>query len=147
MYRTFALFTLVLLAACDPSGQRPGLWLTGSEAPFPDDWSFTDQHPEIFIEVATPYLLPHSVTIWCAQRGGTLFVGAQAPETKHWPGWVDDDPEVRLKIGDAVYPVHLAALSDPAQIAAVQQAYAAKYRLSGGLADAGQRYWRVEPRA
>lgn len=146
------ILCLTLLAACEPSDRRPGLWLSGEvEESFPADWSFSDEHDEIFLEVATPYLLPHSVTIWCAEVDGTLYLGARDPENKNWPGWVDDDPDVRLKIGERLFPVHLEPLTDPDEIAAVSAAYAEKYDLAGGLSngeeDVGQRYWRVTPPA
>lgn len=145
------LCLLLLLAGCEPSDRRPGLWLGGEvQAALPEDWSFTDAHKEIFVEVAAPYGLPHSVTVWCAQVDGALYLGARAPETKRWPGWVDADPAVRIEIDDRIYPVRLVALEDPEQIAEVAAAYAAKYDLPGGLAGDGsvsQRYWRVTPRS
>ncbi len=147
-----AIAALVLLAACEPSDRRPGLWLSGPvQQTLPADWSFTNEHPEIFLEVSTPYLLPHSVTIWCAELDGNLYLGARAPETKRWPGWVDDDPDVRIKVAGDVYPVTLEPLTESASITAAAAAYAAKYDLSGGLAGGdpavGQRYWVVRPRA
>lgn len=153
MIRTaIAIVALVLLTGCEPSDRRPGLWLSGPvQETLPADWSFTRAHPEIFLEVSTPYLLPHSVTIWCAELDGTLYLGARAPETKRWPGWVDDDPDVRIKVAGDVYPVTLVPLTDPASIAAVAAAYSEKYDLSGGLAGGegtvSQRYWVVRPRA
>jgi len=109
----------------------------------PDDWTFTDDHREIAVEVSTPYLISHSVTIWCAQVGGTLYIAAAAPDTKNWPGWVEDDPAVRLKIGDGVYGVRLDQLADDAEIAAVQTAYQRKYELETIGGGAPVRYWRV----
>ena len=133
-----------LLSACEPQDDTPGLWLSGEEvSALPDDWTFTDDHREIAVEVSTPYLISHSVTIWCAQVGGTLYIGAAAPETKNWPGWVEDDPAVRLKIGDAVYGVRLDQLADDVEIAAVQAAYQQKYELETIGGGAPVRYWRV----
>ncbi|MEQ8483115.1 MAG: hypothetical protein RIB46_02010 [Pseudomonadales bacterium] len=140
----------LLMSGCEPSDRRPGLWLSGElQSQLPADWSFTDAHPEIFVEVAAPYGLPHSVTIWCAQVDGTLYLGARAPESKRWPGWVDDDPDVRIEIDDRIYPVRLEPLTAAAEVEQVAAAYAAKYDLPGGLAGTGgvsQRYWRVVPR-
>lgn len=140
----------LLMAGCEPSDRRPGLWLGGEvQTKVPADWSFTDAHKEIFVEVAAPYGLPHSVTVWCAQVNGTLYLGARAPESKRWPGWVDDDADVRIEIDDRIYPVRLEPLTDAMTIEQVTAAYATKYDLPGGLAGAGgvsQRYWRVVPR-
>ncbi len=132
----------------DPEDRRPGLWLRGEPAEPPADWSFTGAHPEIAIEVRTPYLLRHSVTIWCASVDGRLYVGARSPETKRWPGWVDDDPDVRLGIESSIYRATLVPLEDPAELERVGRAYAAKYDLPPrpGEGAASFRYWRVEPR-
>jgi hypothetical protein len=139
-----ALLVVGLLGGCEPEDTQPGLWLSGEEADaLPTDWAFTDEHREIAVEVATPYLIRHSVTIWCAQVDGTLYIAASAPDTKNWPGWVADEPNVRLKIGDDVFAVALDQLSDAAEIASVAQAYQQKYDLDliggGGVV----RYWRV----
>ena len=91
---------------------------------------------------------PHAVTIWCAQVDGQLFVGASAPQTKRWPGWVDRNPDVRLRIGEQIFAVRLVALDDATVIAQVQAAYAAKYQLAGRGGDGAPevRYWRVSAR-
>ncbi len=145
--RSTALVALMamLAAGCGPQGQRSGFLLSGEESPFPTDWTFTDDIKEIAIQVHTPYLIPHAVTIWCAQVDGQLYVGASAPSTKHWPGWVDKNPAVRLRIGDRVYSARLVPVDDAAADATVRAAYAAKYQLKGaplgGMPDV--RYWRV----
>lgn len=140
-----------LAAGCfGPSDRRPGFHLSGEPVErLPDDWRFTDAHPEIALEVHTPYLLPHSVTIWCAAADGTLYVGAREPETKSWPGWVDRDPDVRLRIGERVYEVRLTPVDDDdARLASVRRAYAAKYELPAPGPDAPPiRYWAVGPRS
>ena len=135
-------------AGCSPSAQRAGTSLSGVETPMPSDWRFTDATKEIQIQVHTPYLIPHSVTIWCAQVDGTLYVGASAPQTKRWPGWVDSNPDVRLSIDGHIYPVRLVPLDAPDEIALVRAAYATKYQLdsNAGAAMGQVRYWRVAPR-
>ncbi len=147
------LATTALLAAwiggcIDPQDRRPGLWLRGDvAATLPEDWSFTDAHQEVAVEVRTPYFIPHSVTIWCASLDGRLVVGARAPETKRWPAWVDRDPNVRLGIGGDIYEVQLARLEDSAQLDRVRKVYASKYHLEPPPEDAPPvRYWLVEPR-
>lgn len=151
--RKTRLGILVAIAASScfsPEAQRPGLHLQGEVvATQPTDWAFTNDHREIAVEVSTPYLLPHSVTIWCAEVEGELYLGARDPDTKRWPGWVDRDPDVRLRIGSQVFEVRLAPLEETSRIARVQGAYAAKYDLPPSAAGEGPpiRYWRVEPRS
>jgi hypothetical protein len=149
-HRAGLVCVLAALAACNPSDRRPGLWLAGDPAPFATDWSFTDAEKEIAIEVHTPYLLPHSVTIWCASLDGALYIAASNPDAKRWPGWVEDDPNVRLLIGGKVYEARLEAVDDADTIDPLRTVYAAKYDLGGsgtGGAVPSVRYWRVLPRA
>ncbi len=144
-----AIAIAIGLAGCfGPQDRRPGMRLPGELTPTPSDWSFTNDHPLIAIEVRTPYLLPHSVTIVCTELDGKLYVGARDPESKRWPGWADDDPEVRLGIADRVYEVELAPIGDAALIERVRQAGAAKYG-APPRSEAGPpiRYWRVQPRS
>jgi hypothetical protein len=104
----------------------PGLWIKGQPVTTPvADWSFTDKIPEIKIQTQTPYLLPHSVTIWCAVYNGNLYVTSYRGRM-----WVEDivrDPSVRLKIGDQVFDRTLSVVNDPAEKAAVLQAKGRKY--------------------
>jgi hypothetical protein len=129
-----------------PEDRRPGMRLPGEVAETPSDWSFTKDFPEIAIEVRTPYFLPHSVTIASGMRDGNLFVGALDPESKNWPGWVDDDPEVRLGIGDRVYEVRLVPITDAAIIAQIREGSSAKSNPSPPPSDVSIRFWQVEPR-
>jgi len=144
------MMSLIFAQGCiDPRDRRPGLWLTGTEAEAPiSDWAFTDEHPEIAIEVRTPYGLRHSVTIVCAQRGGQLYVGARDPSTKRWVSYVKRDPEVRLGIADTIYPVRLEPLTSAEEREAVVLAYAQKYKRP--LLPPDERpeilYFRVMPR-
>ncbi len=144
---TALVLSLVATACFDPEDQRPGLRLTGDPVAIPADWSFTNDHREIAVEVQSPYFLPHSVTIWCAEVDGVLYIGARNPESKRWPGWVDADPEVRLKIGERLYEVKLIPLDQPKRIDRLRQAYAAKYELPDISPGEGPpiRYWQVAP--
>lgn len=147
----YALLALLMLAGCiEPSDRRPGMRLSGDVADYPADWSFTDAHPEIAIEVRGFAGLPHSVTIWCAQQDGTLFVGARDPESKHWPAWADASPDVRLKVGAAIYEVRVTPENDAGTLDRVRLVYAAKYALPapqpGDSPSPPVRYWRVGPR-
>lgn len=108
------------------SCKMPGLWLKGEPVTTPvTDWAFTDKIPQIKIQTQTPFLLPHSVTIWCAVYNGNLYVTSYRGRQ-----WVEDivrDPQVRLKIADKVYDRTLSMVDDPAEKAAVLQAKGKKY--------------------
>ena len=108
------------------SCMMPGLWLKGDVVTTPvTDWSFTDKIQQIKVQTQTRFLLPHSVTIWCAVYDGGLYLTSNPSRT-----WVQDvmrDPHVRLKIGDRVFDRTLSIIDDPAQKAAVLQAKGKKY--------------------
>ena len=124
------ILTLAPSLACsiDPNDERPGLWLSGEVEEQPvRDWSFAADVKEIFIETATPYLIPHSVTIWCATLGRQLYVGAWDADTKHWVANVRRNPNVRLKIGGRIYVQKLEPITDTATLAKLDHEYARKY--------------------
>jgi hypothetical protein len=108
------------------SCRAPGLWLKGEPVTNPvADWSFTDKVQQIKIQTQTPFLLPHSVTIWCAVYNGNLYVSSYRGRL-----WVEDairDPHVRLKIADQLYDRNLSVVNDPAEKAAVLEAKGKKY--------------------
>jgi hypothetical protein len=140
---------LVCTACFGPSDRRPGMKLSGRAADYPADWSFTDAHQEIAIEVSGFLGLPHSVTIWCASMDGDLYLGARDPESKRWPAWTDADPNVRLRIDGKLYDVRLTPLEDAATLERLRPVYAKKYDLPAlppGESPPPSRYWRVGPR-
>ncbi len=154
MNSTFARWLTIGLAAAavgcwNPQSSRPGFGLRGEAATTaPADWNFVNEHREIAIEVRTPYLLPHSVTIWCVAVDGKLYIAARAPDTKRWPGWADRDPNVRLLIDERIYTARVSPLDDPSRIAPVRRAYASKYELPESPPEGSPplRYWAVESR-
>ena len=130
-----------------PEDTRPGLWLPGETTRFASDWSFTDAHREIGLQVTPPYFVAHSVTIWCVSVDGSLFIAARNPDSKNWPGWVRSQPDIKLGIDGKVYEGTLAELDDSAQIEKLRAAYVAKYELNTPPpAGTTWRYWQVEPR-
>ena len=140
-------FSLALGGCIPPSDSRPGLWLSGRSSELPSDWSFTDAHGEIALEVRAPHLLAHSVTVWCASLEGQLYLAARNPEEKRWPGWVERDPDVRLRIDGRLYDARLARIATSDEIERVRAAYAVKYELPPRTPDSPpMRYWRVKTR-
>ena len=108
------------------SCEVPGLWLKGEPATTPvADWSYTDKIPQVKIQTQSRFLLPHSVTIWCAVYNGNLYVTSHRGRM-----WVEDimrDPHVRLKIADQVFDRTLSVVDDPVEKAAVLQTKGKKY--------------------
>ena len=129
-----ALVSLRLLGY-EPSDQRPGLWLTGERVTEPvTDWAFTEDHLEIFVQTRTPYLIPHSITTYCAFYDGDLYLfsayyqGGVFPEERGWNRNVMRDPRVRVKIGDRVFDQTVSHVTDAETREAVHASAVAKYR-------------------
>jgi hypothetical protein len=125
---------LLLLAACEPRDRRPGLWLSGEMVEeMPSDWSFIADHPEIFVETRPWYGVPFSVTTVIGTRNGKLYVPsiyseeAAFPGTKYWNSVIADNPDVRLKIGDRLYPMRATPVQDLAEFRQGAGALADKY--------------------
>lgn len=117
-----------------PQDQRPGLWLTGELPSMPvADWSFTDEHAEIYLQTKTPYLLPHSVTVYCATLNGELYLlsayytGGTFPEMRSWNRNIMRDPRIRLKIGDQLFDQTVSYVFDESIRRPVYQALGEKY--------------------
>jgi len=122
------------MSACDPKDRRAGTWLTGEVVTAPvSDWTFTNDHDEIFVETRTWYFVPHSVTTTVVTSDGALYVpslykdGGEFPSERYWNRNIARDPNVRLKIGQGIYERRAALVTDPAERARVLAAFAAKY--------------------
>jgi hypothetical protein len=115
-----------LALACGPIGRFPGGPLTGDRIYDPvDDWSFTDDHRLIQVEVRPAF--PHSVTTVCFQHEGTLYVPARNAPSKRWTRFAIEDPYVRVRIDGRVYALRAVRETDPAEIEKVAPALLAKY--------------------
>ena len=120
------LLVVASITGFEPHDRTPGLWLKGDLVATPvADWSFTDKIPQIEIQTQSQFLLPHSVTIWCAVYNGNLYV--TSARGRQWVENAIRDPHVRLKIADQVFDRTLSMVDDPAEKAAVLQAKGRKY--------------------
>lgn len=102
---TLVVATIGYLTRTDPIFMLAGKHLNGEEATYPADWSFTNDYPTIFVESRPDD--PHSVTTSCWLHEETLYIPAQSGSTKSWTHYVLEDPRVRIKVGDTVYPARL----------------------------------------
>jgi len=78
IHRTLQLGLAGLLVVCvagcmDPKDRRAGLGLSGEVvSEVIDDWAFSDEYQEVYLETQTWYRIPHSVTVVCAGSGDKL---------------------------------------------------------------------------
>jgi len=130
--RSLVLFALgVLAAGCEPKDVRPGFWLAGEDVASPvDDWQFTDQIDEIFIETRSWYGIPHSTTIWCVHVANELYIGSYGEEKKYWEINILRDNRARVRIRGKIYDVTVTGLDDATLRHVVDMAYQRKYDMA-----------------
>jgi hypothetical protein len=132
----------VVWIGCQPKDVRPGLWLSGeSVEAHVDDWRFTGDIEEIFIETRPWYGLPHSTTIWCGELDGHLYVGSYGDEKKAWEKNIARNPEARLQIAGKLYRVELEPVTDADLTASLDAVYAQKYDMAEVFGDDLPRWW------
>lgn len=145
----FLLALAALSVSCQPKDVRPGLWLRGELVEERvDDWRFTEEIEEIFIETRPWYRIPHSTTIWCVERNGNLYIGSYGDEKKAWEKNVARSPDARLAIAGKIYEVTVTPVDDRAVTDALDAAYAQKYDMGEVFGDDLPEWWyyRVEQR-
>jgi hypothetical protein len=143
------LSILVCIAAlalgCQPRDERPGMWVRGEPVEQRvDDWSFTGEVDEIFIETRSWYGLPHSTTIWCVEHDGRLFIGSYGNEKKAWEENVARRPEAKLAIQGRTYAVTVTPVTDPDLSEALDARYARKYDMREVFGEALPDWWYYE---
>ncbi len=132
----------VVCLGCEPKDVRPGLWLSGEVVTERvDDWSFTQDIDEIFVETRPWWIVRHSTTIWCVELGGELYVGSYGDEKKTWEKNLARKSHSRLRIDGKIYRVDIAPVTDPDQTAALDAAYNQKYDMAEVFGDDLPRWW------
>ena len=123
---TFLVATLSLAMACEPMSMLPGGTLTGEVQPPPDEWSVAADAEVIQLE--TRPADPYSINIWGAGLGPDLYVATGVDGTT-WTEFIDRDPRVRIRIGEAIYELTAVHVDDAREKSQVAAAYVAKYAL------------------
>ena len=130
------------LSGCQPEDTQPGLWLDGElVSENVADWSHTNAIQEIFIQTRSPYLLPHSTTIWCVELGGELYIGSYGDEKKRWENHVLSNPSARLGIDGRLYAVTISPVADARMNAALDQRYLEKYDMQAVFGSNVPAWW------
>jgi hypothetical protein len=98
-----------------PCAVVPGGWLLGEEYHEPvGDWSSANDVGLCQVQVSAG--LPHSVNVNCMASGKKLFLSCSNCMGKRWSSAALADPRGRIRIGDAVYPVTVNRVEDPATL-------------------------------
>jgi hypothetical protein len=88
--------------ALPPLGPIGGGRLRGESAPLPQDWSFVDRIGEVQVETRLGFL-PWSVTTWCLEHEGVLYLPARNCLSKRWVNNLLAHPEVRVRVAGRIY--------------------------------------------
>tara|TARA_R110002072_G_scaffold1780_10_gene14820 strand:+ start:43663 stop:44157 length:495 start_codon:yes stop_codon:yes gene_type:complete len=133
--RSAVIAACFVLAACEPQDRRPGNWLSGELVETKvDDWTFTENYQEVFLQTHPWYQVPHSVTVVLATAKGKLYVPSiyyaepkQFPEGKYWNRIVAKNPNIEVKIGEKLYPRSIHRITDEKEFEQGLAALANKY--------------------
>lgn len=119
-------FTLaVLLASCggEPMVMIPGGKLAGEVSEPAATWNV----PEV-IQVETRPSDPYSINIWGVGIGPDLYIATSGDGTT-WSGYVNEDPSVRVRVGETLHALTAVTVTDPEERARVSAAFVTKYEV------------------
>ena len=121
MSRSLALPVLLLTLACNgPLLVLPGGALDGEPKPAPADWSFAGDSGMAQLETRPSD--PYSVNIAYTILAGQPYVNAGDTETQ-WAKNIAKNPDVRLRMDDALYELRAERVTDPEAVAAFAKAW------------------------
>lgn len=108
----FVALAASALACGGPFFILPGGELEGSVVTDPvDDWSFVDDR---FLDLETRPEDPYSVEINYIVKDGRLYI--DPAEGRRWLDHVRADPRVRVRFGDAIYPLEAVLVGRPGEL-------------------------------
>jgi hypothetical protein len=130
-----------------PLGPIPGGAFQGAAADLALlDAAKTGGANTVEIEVGQPQ--PKTRTTWIVAHDGVLYVPAGYAARKEWPAQAEADGRLRLRVGGKVFTAKATRVTDPALQAALIEAVAKKYDLSGdpqGSMAQGTWFFRLDP--
>jgi hypothetical protein len=117
MVRTFTLITLCLmLSACDdPFIVTSGGELSGTVSEVPETWQLDEVSALAQLETRPDE--PYSINLVYVQMDGRLYIYAGDTRT-NWVQHIEQDPRIRLRIGETIYPARAVRITNDDEIAA-----------------------------
>ena len=107
-----ALGAVVTVACGGPFLVFPGGALRGELVAEPiSDWSFVEDR---FIDLETRPDDPYSVELNYFVREGKLYI--DPAEGRRWLDYIREDPRVRVRFGDKVYPLTAVLVGSPGEL-------------------------------
>ena len=107
-----ATLLFLYLNRSDPYAIIPGKQLRGEEVTAPiDDWSFVKEVRTVTNEVRPSD--PYSVNTGYVLREGALYIVSGSGGESRWAGFLIQDPNMRIRVGEKLYPVRATHEEDP----------------------------------
>ncbi|MBW2421907.1 MAG: nitroreductase family deazaflavin-dependent oxidoreductase [Deltaproteobacteria bacterium] len=107
---SFSLFLSLFALGCGPIGPFPGGSLSGEVATsLPDDWSFSDEVENVQLETRPSE--PYSVNVWGVGIGDRFYLASGRGGEAGWVRHIAEDPNVRLRVGGAIYELRAVRVS------------------------------------
>jgi hypothetical protein len=139
---TVMTLLVLYLNRSDPYGPVPGKRLRGEEVTESvDDWSFTEQYRRVTVEVRPSN--PYSVFAGYFLMEKDLYISSAH---SRWAEFLRDDPDMRIRLGDEIYPVRAIQVDDREGLERVHKAYTGKYPDRTPEEAAGRWFFRLESR-
>ena len=125
MTRTALLALSLLALACGPLGPLPGGEISGMAAETPSDWSAVAAEGNVQLETRPSD--PYSVNLWGVGLESGFYVASGRGGDASWVKHIEADPNVRLRIGAAVYELRAERVTGEDELAGFSKALEAKY--------------------
>jgi hypothetical protein len=139
-----ALLAAAIVGCGRPLVLLPGGALRGTITAAPASWDFTDAVRMVQLETRPPD--PYSVNIWVIALGDHLYVHAGANRSR-WVENIEGDPNVRLRVGDAIYELAASRVEEQAEFDRFSDAYERKYGRRPRNGNVREAYlYRLSPR-
>lgn len=137
-----SLLCILCLSGCgEPIVVLPGGELGGSVTPVPAAWRDVPDTVQLETRPADPY----SVNIWAVGLDSDLYIGTSVEGTR-WSGYMDADPAVRIRIGESLYELSAAPVSNVVERERVANAYVAKYAINPAEWVSDAKLYHLTPR-
>ena len=122
---TLAGLLLLGLGCGEPMMMLPGGALSGTLEPPPSDWKFSDVTKVVQLETRPDD--PYSVNIWGVAVGHRFLIGSGSGMENAWARHIDEDPNVRLRVGTSLYELRAVMSKDPTDRERFLEAVTKKY--------------------
>lgn len=121
------LASITLLCACSgPMGPIAGDKLEGTQAPWPDDWTFTNEIENVLLETNPDD--PYSVTVWMVVDDNHPYVAAASTDSQ-WARNMRADDRVVLSVEGKLYAASAQPMANREVIDRIIEAYLVKYEI------------------